>query len=260
MTELYDFSRAVTHPHRVAVLFVHGIDGDYKSTWGVQENCWIDWLTGHLPNVGIYSFSHEASKSDYINIFSHEEIADHLAKQLAQLGSLQTCILICHSLGGLIAKQAVIKYRRAAFSNIKSFKFVFFGTPHQGLRVPWLSPVLSFFIHKRHPVRLILANIRELQMLNNNFLSAIGQESEILSYYENQKTFGFHLVPRRATIVGGIYADTIAIKANHVDMCKFTSKQSTVFLSIVDLIGSEERKHGSLKITPFSVPKKFWLL
>lgn len=257
MVKLYNFNEPVSNSSRVGVLFVHGIDGDYRSTWSSQNICWIDWLKEAIPTIRLYSFSHEASTRDYINIFSHKEIADHLCKQLAQLESLNTCIVVCHSLGGLIAKQAVIGYHRAAFSNIRTFKFVFFGTPHQGIDIPILSRLSSVVIHKRHPVRLLLASRRELLTLTEEFLGVIGAECEILSYYENQKMFGFHLVPRKATIIGGTYADTIGIRANHVDMCKFTSKQDTVFLSILNLVRLEEKRQSALRITPFHVPSKF---
>lgn len=76
MTELHNFNPIASQPHRVAVVFVHGIDGDYETTWGSGEKCWGSWLKDSMPNVGVYSFSHEATKGDYINIFSHEEIAD----------------------------------------------------------------------------------------------------------------------------------------------------------------------------------------
>lgn len=238
---------------QLAIVFVHGIDGDYRSTWQSEAGCWMDWLVDALPQAQVYSFAHEASKLDYINILSHREIAQHLAIALGQLQQLEHCVLICHSLGGLIAKQAFIQYSEQKLCNVRSFEFIFFGTPHKGVSVPLLSKMASWMIHPRHPVRLLLGQPAELSKLNLDFIDRLSSKHNCKSYYENQRMLGFHLVPEEATKIGEQFPAPIAIMAGHSNICKFKSKDDSVFVSILAQLGDYLRASTTVRIRPFSV-------
>lgn len=238
---------------RIGLVFIHGIDGDHRETWTNINNdvCWIDWLND--ISIPIYAFSHEASKTDLQNIFSLDEIALHLRTQFDQHPEIETWICICHSLGGLIAKRAYVELRK---SHRATFHFVFFSTPHVGTRFRFISAFIRSLIHREHIVQTLTADETYLNSLNKEFLSAaVLSDSQILSFYETRRIFGLQIVSRSATIIGKPYEETIPLYGDHLQICKFASREDSGFRRIKTFIDGIVEKSRTFKIRPYERPK-----
>lgn len=94
---------------RGAVIFVHGLCGDPYATWRSdgEETFWPGWLGQDIPDVGLYSLGYDASHSTWSG--SAMALPDRAASVLATLVAdrldTKPLVFICHSLGGLVAKQ-----------------------------------------------------------------------------------------------------------------------------------------------------------
>ena len=55
------------NPNRKAdLIFVHGLDGDAKTTWQQDDKpktFWPAWLGEEFPNIGIWSLDYDASSA-----------------------------------------------------------------------------------------------------------------------------------------------------------------------------------------------------
>ncbi len=236
---------------RIGILFVHGVDGDHRKTWtNADDECWIDWIKDIA--APIYAFSHEASKTDLQNIFSLDEIADHLRRQLEQHPEIEIWIFVCHSLGGLIAKRA---YVEIAKSRVTTCHFVFFGTPHRPSRFYFVPGFISSWLHREHIVRTLTADESYLDSLNGEFLeAALKNDCQILSFYENRRFFGLQIVSKAATIIGGPYVESTALYGDHSEICKFLSPENSGYLTTRNFIIEIVEKNKAFKIRPYSRP------
>lgn len=239
--------------NRIGIVFIHGIDGDHPGTWTNIEKsqCWIDWIKD-IP-ASIYAFSHEASKTDIQNIFSLDEIASHLKEHIDQHEEIAAWIFVCHSLGGLIAKRAYVEISRKKKT---ASHFVFFGTPHRGARFYCISNFVRSWLHRDHIVRTLTANEPYLNSLNQDFLEfAARNKSEILSFYENRRLFGFHVVSKAETVIGAPYKETVPLYGDHSQICKFSSAEDTGFLITRSFITKIIEKNRAFRIRPYTSPK-----
>jgi pimeloyl-ACP methyl ester carboxylesterase len=124
-----------------AVVFVHGIFGDGRSTWTAEDGktYWPDLLGGdsQFADADIVVKSYMSSGSSN----SVQTIAASLATQLAAVfSSHKEVIFICHSLGGLIVKELLLDNPRYT----KKVPFiVFYATPGGGSFVARFASIFS---------------------------------------------------------------------------------------------------------------------
>jgi triacylglycerol esterase/lipase EstA (alpha/beta hydrolase family) len=136
------------------VVFVHGLGGDAVATWRRGKDnasSWPHWLGQDFPNVGVWSLGYAASPTKWARLvgrFSERsrdaghgmalpdralEVLDLMVQR--GLGE-RPLFFICHSLGGLLAKEIL----RASSDDIGRLKHVFvntravlfLATPHAG--------------------------------------------------------------------------------------------------------------------------------
>ena len=133
-----DSSEAVPSRYPVDIIFVHGLDGHFLRTW-THENgtCWArDLLPSELPGSRIFSYGYPskvmANKSDA----GIRDYAKHLLGDIKRhYNESRPIIFVCHSLGGIVTKQAMImahlsSRNKATWSATNAI--IFMGTPHNG--------------------------------------------------------------------------------------------------------------------------------
>ena len=123
LSTLHKISGCDNDDRKADVVFIHGLGGDAYKTWSNgkdHKKSWPFWLGEAFPDVGVWSVEYAASISKWTRIlgwFSAKkrdsgysmalpdralELLD--AMQYSGIGQ-RPVLFICHSLGGLVAKQ-----------------------------------------------------------------------------------------------------------------------------------------------------------
>lgn len=160
----------------IEIVFIHGLRlSDYKEaywrTWIAGENdkdgkeiCWpMAWLGEEFPKARILSLKYDSCilrtrTTGTMDSFLLGETLVQEMVEMANVGQQKNCpvVFVCHCIGGLIAKEIVIKAHRQFgakylkfLQNIRGFHF--YATPHDGSRLadlvaqlPYTSGMLAF--------------------------------------------------------------------------------------------------------------------
>lgn len=160
MSELHKISGCDKITRKADVVFIHGLGGDARKTWSNDknhENSWPYWLGTEFPDVGVWSIGYAASPialpsflgwvrrwwADAGRAMALPDRALQLLEKLQRAGIGQRpLLLICHSLGGLMAKQILRTSRdtlgdkprevRLAQVALNTRAVLFLATPHTG--------------------------------------------------------------------------------------------------------------------------------
>ena len=226
----------------VDIVFVHGLTGDADKTWQCSEDgsFWPTWLFGDLERVAIYTLGYPAALFEKwakkeMDIF---ERAGNVLEQMAGLGiGSRPLIFVTHSLGGILTK---ILLRRSTISEDEDCKavsevtrlVVFLATPHNGSS---LANVLSVLPFSSASIAILADDSGFLADLNDHYRSFANGNSDLTTkvYYEKHKTKKTVLVVTRDSAdpgVGG--AQPVAVDKDHINICKPTDKDDTVYLGI----------------------------
>ena len=243
----------------VDIVFVHGLSGDRHTTWNAPGGAfWPQWLADEFDHINVYLAGYDSSAFAGILLGSGASIQD-LATTLAdglisRPRQADDIILVTHSLGGLIVKQMLRRCADSADSRFlglaqKVRAVVFLGTPHQGAQLASaFDVVLRPF--KSTASRQLAYSGPDLLDLNNFFSNyAVREKIIVRPFYETEKTHGVHIVDRVSANPNVHGAEPIAVQANHIDICKPTSDQAPVYLSVCELLRSLPSRGRSLAIT-----------
>lgn len=247
---LYDSADAV-----LDVCFIHGLTGNRESTWTVrgQDAPWPALLLASILSARILTYGFNAY---YVRkraaVPSVNRLLDHATNFLLDLTNDRALckrigrplIVVAHSLGGLVCKQAVLLSRNHPdahfhdmFDSLKGI--VFMGTPHRGSWMAnWASipaRTLSIFRSTNKSLLEILETENEfLESIQDDFLSMLRQQLqqgkvvEIACFFEEQPTFGtMPIVLKESAILDGYRH--YSIYATHAGMVKFASAEETGF-------------------------------
>ena len=232
----------------VDVLFLHGLAGEPFSTW-TSAGChnktrafWPAWLCEDLARVRCHTVGYPASifeqwANKEMGLFERaKSILDLLESH--SFGN-RPLVLICHSLGGLLAKQLL---KTAENSGGKSWKnishsvslVVFLATPHTGSGLASALKQIAPRLASTH-IETLCGNNSQLHELNE-FYRAVANKRPIKTvvYYEKFKTKGAVLVVDATSSDPGV-VDTVPIPvdADHETICKPSSKSDVVYLGVL---------------------------
>jgi len=146
MSELLDFSNTLRSARIADMVFIHGLNGDARSTWTtptLQNGFWPNWLGGEMHDIGIWSISYDVKSSSWSGYsMALVDRARNILDLLVGNGiGDRPIIFVVHSFGGLVVKQML---RVAADSSNASWRKIaaqargiaFLATPHSG---SWLA-------------------------------------------------------------------------------------------------------------------------
>ncbi|KAJ1325828.1 protein SERAC1 [Microdochium nivale] len=256
----YEATAVYTHPDaKVDIILVHGLNGDPQRTWTAKTNG-VFWPADLLPttlkdaranvlvygyNADVYSKKHGSNPSDnfiYLHAQTMVTSLTHFRKD--ELSSRNPIIWVCHSLGGILTKRALLysndlkspQHEEYRSLYVSTYGMVFLGTPHSGSDVAAWGVIIqamsdtviprSFFHSEPVLLKTLKRDNETLQNINNHFLD-IYQRFKIIMAHECHMT---DLKATRALIVdpssagpqlpGVLY---FGIEATHSNMCKFDS-------------------------------------
>ncbi|MCV7252294.1 alpha/beta fold hydrolase [Mycobacterium hackensackense] len=243
--------RAVTSPGGTPsildVVFIHGLGGNDLTTWqpkGATES-WLQWLAADYPKVSVWSLDYPADATRWTTNgigMSIAERADSLIEILLKYGiGTKKTIFVCHSLGGLIAKQIlhqcvtlqVPRWRTLATSTLG---VVFLATPHDGSSLANFSKLFPLW----RPTRVTLAltaNCPHLKTLGDWYRqNADTLDIETAAYAESEKYRSLLIVDQSSANPGIKNCISTSLDANHLSIAKPGSRKSPTYLHVSEFI------------------------
>lgn len=167
---------------------------------------WLrDMLPDDLPHSRIWTYGYDSAVAWSGSVSGIQDFARDLLERLLDIRSSpeethRPLIFICHSLGGLVIKKALILAKlvpayEPVRCNVKAI--VFMGTPHKGSRVSSYIYPLTRIVNALLPGSPIRADlIGNLQVLSQT-LSEVSEmsvqalsEVNVISFYEQKKIAG----------------------------------------------------------------------
>ncbi|KAI0438650.1 hypothetical protein F4803DRAFT_554835 [Xylaria telfairii] len=268
----YEATAVYTHPDaKVDIILVHGLNGEPQKTWTAKNG--VFWPSDLLPvslrearanvlvygyNADVYSKKHGSNPSDnFIYMHAQTLVTSLTHYRKDELTSSNPIIWVCHSLGGILVKRALLYSNDLRTSQhedyrslyVSTYGMVFLGTPHTGSDIASWGTVLqamsdavvprSFFQSESVLLKTLKRDNETLQNINNHFLD-IYQRFKILMAHENHKTDlkGTKMLVVDATSAGPQLPGVTyyAIEATHSGMCKFDSKNAPGYRTIATAI------------------------
>jgi hypothetical protein len=255
LSVLHQISGCQSATRKADVVFIHGLGGDAFATWrhGKDDTAsWPHWLGQEFPEVGVWSVGYSASPSTWPQVrgwFSKDhrdaghgmslpdralEVLDLMSNH--GLGE-RPLFLICHSLGGLLAKQILRASCDAArevpassiFANTRSVLFL--ATPHAGAELASLADSFRELFGATvtiQDLRAHDAHLRELFNWYRNHAPSAGIQTA--TYYEGRKLKGVTIV-NPTSAHPGVGADPVPLDEDHFSIVKPRARDAQVCLA-----------------------------
>ncbi|XWW98179.1 hypothetical protein V2A60_006176 [Cordyceps javanica] len=242
---LYGLTVLVEQPSEkvdsIDIVAIHGLDGHREATW-TDGGSGVNWLAheaclrNDIPHARVLSFGYNSAsyfgRSDAnIQDFASGLLAAIKSSRKRNLEEQRPIIFVCHSLGGLVFKQAVARaheqdrFYARFLSSIKGA--VLFATPHGGS-----------------------------DLAHWNLLAARMAKAATIGYTTNTRLAeDLRVVERDSAILGWANELDISSPSNHRNICKFTSPKDQRYRiaidAICDIIDAPEGNTSSVLKLPF---------
>jgi len=247
LTELLKISSA--DAPSVEVIFLHGLDGDAIGTWAFNTQAsWHTWIRGRYPNARVWSLNYRLRSSNWWG--GAMAIQDRAVNVLATLdGDVDgetPIVLVCHSYGGLLAKQILFTATGRSHNEYGRFAgrikgLVFLGTPHNGSRIADFVKALRLF---RSSVAIdeLKKNAPHLRELSSWFRNAHSTfKWQVRIFFETMDTRGIRVVDEDSADAHLVNVTAIGVDVDHEDISKPTRPdvRVTQTFAVIDRILGE---------------------
>ena len=225
------------------MVFVHGLGGDAFATWRHGEDdstSWPHWLGQEFPEVGVWSLGYAAAPTKWtrpLGWFSgrsrdagYSMALPDRALQVLDLMVLRglgerPLFFICHSLGGLVAKQilrtssddtegrlsGVIENTRAV---------LFLATPHAGAKLASLAHSFQTVFGTTVTIEDLRAHDADLRNLFNWYRNhAEPSGIRTITYFEQRPVSGVTIVDPTSS-QPGVGDDPVGLDEDHLSIAK----------------------------------------
>ncbi|KAH8649154.1 hypothetical protein BX600DRAFT_110749 [Xylariales sp. PMI_506] len=230
-------------PDAVDIVALHGLNGHWRNTWRTksptgEQVMWLqDFLPEQIPHARIMSFGYDSvllfGKSvANIGMFAEQLLEELMARREGQAKN-RPLIFVCHSLGGVVVKKAIVKaHEKDRYSSLlNSVRGVmFFGTPHRGSSFANWGSVLANIASaaslgtrtNQTLSRDLQSNSVVLQEINMSFIER-AKALQIFTFYETDRMqlANNRVVDEESAILGFPNEVTIALKGDHRSICRF---------------------------------------
>lgn len=229
------------------VIFVHGLDGDARTTWHPSnhpEQFWPRWLGEDVPRLGVWSLNYAVSASAWKGHSMPLYDRAINALDLFELDGIgqRPLAFVCHSLGGLLVKQilrevsdATIPARQAIARQTRLM--VFLSTPHSGADIAnWLK-YLSSLLRTTVSIEELQAHHSRLRELNNWYRDHVEDLGITTFVYCEKLPTGGLLVVDETTANPGLKGVTpVPVDETHVSICKPPSREHRIYRRVKQLV------------------------
>jgi len=181
------------------------------------------------------------------------------ALNVSNVGRIHPVVFVCYSMGGLIAKQAVVSGSadpqfRHIINNVKGV--VFLGTPHRGADLAKMAASIDRVVRasqlgsRRRYIGELAPESDRIEDINREFRHHL-HRLFVLSLYEELPTSligDVIIVPRASAVLDSAGETSCGIHADHISICKYPSSDSpqyrvaatniSRFIQIINLLSS----------------------
>ncbi len=227
------------------IIFVHGATGDATSTWtnGATGAYWPDLLAQDQTFAGTDIYVYEYPTPALSKAMSINELAENMRARLLGDDVLRhdNVAFLAHSMGGILVRDFLVKYRSGNFKFAQKVRFVYFSaTPTEGTPYAQLAGLVSQNRQLRGLYPMVDSD-SYLADLQRNWLSA---DLNIPSYcsYERQAYLGQIVVDQRSASNGCTKAID-PVDANHIDIVKPESANSLIHVAFRNAFRQEMLPH-----------------
>ena len=198
----------------IDIVAVHGLQGDAFKTWEHENGSnWLrDFLPGDVPSAHIMTFGYESTVVFSNSVAKIEDKSLELLNSLsakrdepdaAGIGRGRPIVFICHSLGGILVKKALVLayenlsniYYKDVVDNTKAI--IFLGVPHKGSDSAWWANFAANALKTASIGRFTNTALVAALRKNSNTLTNIskqfvhrGKDLKIYTFYETQRLSG----------------------------------------------------------------------
>jgi len=231
------------------IVFVHGVLGDAQATW-TNDKTKAFWpnLIKEDPffkgfDIYIYSYSSPFRGAAY----TVDELVEDMRRDLDNSDIFRKhkeVVFLCHSLGGIVVRAFLARYRTQA---LQVPMIYFFSTPTTGAQIAELGRLLSNNPQLRTLLPMGSAN-DYLASIQKDWLAA---NFPIASYcaYETQDTLGVRVVTEaNATNLCNRRLDPI--NANHIDMVKPRDRSDVPYVSFRNAVRELQERTATKRPVP----------
>ncbi len=277
MSKLHKISGCDNAGRKADVVFIHGLGGDPFETWrfGDADNTsWPHWLGAEFEDVGVWSLGYAASPTKWLrfrNVISrlsrdagYSMALPDRARQVLDLMGQQSLgqrplLLICHSLGGLLAKQTLRTSNDAGESKTGNIArqtraVLFVATPHSG------AAIASFFnaFSTAFGTTVSLAELRAHDPHLRDLFNWYRKHAPTLNiatktYYESRNLKGVLPIVDPSSAHPGVGDDPIELEEDHLSIAKPRSKSSQICGAARDLLRDHVLTAATAPATPHVV-------
>ncbi|KAF2962612.1 hypothetical protein GQX73_g10961 [Xylaria multiplex] len=226
----------------IDVVAVHGLNfmnnpDHARDTWAKGGKLWLkDFLPDKLAKparVMLFSYnSNPTMGAAAIKLDDHANILLHWLNLKRQDASQRPLLFICHSLGGLLVKQALVE---ATLDNtykpiVEATKLlIFFATPHRGGRYASVGDIAAKIVRAglRKPTNDLFESLKkQSDSATKRFEQSrhLYERCLVVNFYEGEPygTLGIIVDKDSATLgLPGTREKQVAMHADHSSICKF---------------------------------------
>ncbi|EXL66121.1 hypothetical protein FOPG_17688 [Fusarium oxysporum f. sp. conglutinans race 2 54008] len=270
------FDSASSNPPRVAeldIVAVHGLnfknsDDHARKTWTMGDKLWLkDFLPSALARparVMLFEYnSSPAIGATAIKLAGHANNLLQWLKLKRKCDPQKPLVFICHSLGGLIVKEALVAATLdGTYKSIVETTrlLVFFATPHQGGNYASLGDIVAKIVRTgmskpRNDLLDALKESSDQAMQRFEQARHLPERCLVVSFYEGDSygKMGLIVDKKSATLnLPGTREKQIAMHADHSTICKFDSFDSPACELVLGTIADEIDRALTMGISAYS--------
>ena len=252
LSKIWQALHSYAHLHRIPgrsgddstadVLFLHGLGGDAFGTWrhGKDETTsWPHWMGKEFPDVGVWSLGYAASPTKRLRglrqLFGASRDAGRSMALPDRAGQVldrmvqrdfgeRPILLICHSLGGLLAEQilrvacdSTEPPKKAIFSNTRAVLFL--ATPHAGAALAEKAQAFRAICGPTASMEDLQAHDAHLRELLNWYRNHSTPNIQTVTYFETREVMGFRIV-NQTSAHPAVGRDPIGLDEDHLSIAK----------------------------------------
>ncbi|SLM40558.1 Tetratricopeptide-like helical domain [Lasallia pustulata] len=231
----------------VDVVAVHGLQGDAYMTWEHDNgSLWLrDFLPADIPFARIMTFGYDSTVAFSKSVAKIEDKALELLNRLSAKrsaaggGTAVPIVFVCHSLGGIVVKKALIlAHERSSDPDYKDVldntkAIAFLGVPHKGSDSAWwatfaANALKGASIGTSTNTALVADLKKDSTTLTNISKQFVDRARDLIIYtfYETEVLFGVVVVDERSALIGLPNEKLFPVNANHRMICKIPSSES----------------------------------